>query len=228
MCGRYTLALEHEQLLLRLGFEPFEFEFHPRYNIAPMQQAPVVAIRDGERALSNMRWGLVPSWAKDEKMAARMINARAETVAQKPSFKRSLRTRRCLVPATGYFEWKELLESRPTRKVKAPMYFAVRGGEPFSFAGLWDHWRRFDGKEVESFAIITTEPNELSRPIHDRMPVILRPEDEAKWLDQENDDIAGLVALLRPYRSDEMAVYEVSAFVNSPRNDSPQCIAPVT
>ncbi len=224
MCGRFTLALEHEALLLRFGFSPFEFDYRPRYNVAPTQDHPVVALINGDKVIRSMRWGLVPHWAKDETIGNRMINARAETVGEKPSFKQPLKSRRCLVPATGYYEWKELPESRPGRKVKAPMYFTLKGGEPFSFAGLWDRWQRFDGKELVTFTIITCEPNEISKPIHNRMPVLLRQEDEETWLDDSNQDIESLVNLLGPYPSDDMDVYEVSKFVNSPKNDTPKCI----
>jgi len=227
MCGRFTLALEHEQLLMRYGFSPFELEYSPRYNIAPMQQSPIVAVMGAKETLSFMRWGLVPSWAKDEKMAARMINARSETVAEKPSFRKPFKTQRCLVPATGYYEWKELPESRPMKKVKVPMYFTINDSEPFSFAGLWDRWKRFDGKEVISFTIITTEPNELSAPIHNRMPVILKPEDEDSWLDPANQENEKLVSMLRPYEGDDLNVFPVSKYVNSPLNDSPKCIEKV-
>jgi putative SOS response-associated peptidase YedK len=171
-----------------------------------------------------MRWGLVPSWSKQEKYGYKMINARAETIAEKPSFRRSLQNRRCLVPATGYYEWRELPESRPTKKAKAPMYFTLHGDRPFAFAGLWDVWKRFDGKEIVTFTIITCEPNELVRPIHDRMPVILRPEDESRWLDLATVAPAELTPLLNPYPSELMKVYEVSKLVNSPKHDTAACI----
>jgi putative SOS response-associated peptidase YedK len=227
MCGRFTQALEHEALQLRFGFEPYEFTYRPRYNIAPMQDVAVIATEGDSRVLRQMRWGLVPSWSKQEKYGYKMINARAETVAEKPSFKRSLMSKRCLVPASGYFEWRELPESRPTKKVKVPMYFSLRGGEPFAFAGLWDVWRRFDDKVIVSFTIITCAANEMAAPIHDRMPVMLHPEDEVRWLDPTIQDASLLTPLLRPYPSEEMDVHEVSKLVNSPRNDSPDCIRPV-
>lgn len=224
MCGRFALYYALGELLQRYGLNLPQFSLSARYNIAPMQPSPVVAVVDDKKNLGYMRWGLVPAWAKDEKMAARMINARSETVAEKPSFRKPFKSQRCLVPATGYYEWKELPESRPTKKVKVPMYFTINDGELFSFAGLWDRWQRFDGKEVISFTIITTEPNDLSAPIHNRMPVILNQEDEESWLDPTNEDTEQLTAMLRPYDSDKMSVYPVSKFVNSPRNDSPKCI----
>ncbi len=224
MCGRFTLALEHERLLLQYGFADVDFTFRPRYNIAPMQESPVVALDDGRKVLQLMRWGLVPSWSKDETIGNRLINARAETVREKPSFRTSFKRRRCLVPATGYFEWKELPGSLPTKKLKAPMYFTVRDGEPFSFAGLWDTWERFDGKRLSTFTIITTEPNTLAAQVHNRMPVILQRSEESMWL--EGDDEAAS-SLLRPYPETDLSVFEVSKVVNSPRNDSPECIVRV-
>lgn len=224
MCGRFTLALEHEQLLLQYGFTDVDFTFLPRFNIAPMQESPIVAIDEGKRVLRLMRWGLVPSWSKDETIGSRLINARGETVREKPSFRASFKRRRCLVPATGYYEWKELLESRPTKKVKVPMYFTIRGGESFSFAGLWDSWERFDGKKLATFTIITTEPSPLAAQVHNRMPVILERNAEQLWL--EGDDLAA-AELIQTYPNDDLGVYEVSKLVNSPRNDSEVCIEKV-
>lgn len=224
MCGRYTLALEHERLLLRYGFLDVDFEYRPRYNIAPTQVSPIVAVDDGKRVMRVMRWGLVPSWAKDETIGNKMINARAETVREKPSFRTSFKKRRCLVPATGYYEWKELQSSLPSKKIKLPMYFTIRDGEPFSFAGLWDSWERFDGKRIVSFTIITTEPNSFAADIHNRMPVILRRQDEELWLGGDEEEVAGLLC---PYPDTDLSVYEVSKLVNSPGNESPECIARV-
>lgn len=224
MCGRFANTLEDTELLELYGYPFMDVDWNPNYNIAPMQSVPVAAAVDGKAVVRPMRWGLVPSWAKDEKFASRTINARAETVAEKASFRKPFKSQRCLVPATGYYEWRVLPESTPLKKAKAPMFFRVRGGEPFSFAGLWDVWKRFDGKEIVSFTIITTSPNELSRPIHDRMPVILRKEDEVTWLDPANNDPDELHKLLKPFDSDAMDVYEVSRKVNSPRNNDPSLI----
>lgn len=210
--------------MLQYGFTDIDFLYRPRYNIAPMQESPIVAIEDGRNIMKLMRWGLVPSWSKDETIGNRLINARAETVREKPSFRTAFKRRRCLVPATGYFEWKELPESLPTKKIKVPMYFTVRGGEPFSFAGLWDSWERFDGKRILSFTIITTEPNALAAVIHNRMPVILRRQDESVWLNGNEDELSGL---MQSYPDDDLSAYAVSKSVNSPRNDSPECIARV-
>ena len=210
--------------MLQYGFTDIDFLYRPRYNIAPMQESPIVAIEDGRNIMKLMRWGLVPSWSKDETIGNRLINARAETVREKPSFRTAFKRRRCLVPATGYFEWKELPESLPTKKIKVPMYFTVRGGEPFSFAGLWDSWERFDGKRILSFTIITTEPNALAAVIHNRMPVILRRQDESVWLNGNEDELSGL---MQSYPDDDLSAYAVSKSVNSPQNDSPECIARV-
>ncbi len=223
MCGRFALTILLREMLARFDSEPADFDYAPRYNIAPLSHSPVVVAESQHRRLRPMRWGLVPSWSKDESRAARMINARSETVAEKPSFRKPFRTRRCLVPASGYYEWKVLPESRPGKPVKQPMYFRVGDGEPFAFAGLWDHWKRFDGKEVASFTILTTEPNDLSEPIHDRMPVILQEKDESTWLDPTTDPDR-LLELLQPYPSIEMDTYPVSKKVNSSRNDDPTLI----
>lgn len=177
-----------------------------------------MVVRDGSRVLRLMHWGLVPSWAKDPSIGNRMINARAETVHQKPSFKKLLGRRRCLVLADGFYEWRKVQGG------KIPMRLVLKGREPFSFAGLWDSWQRPDGGEHQSFTIITTISNDLLKPIHDRMPVILQPEGEEKWLAPDVKDMAALVSFLKPFPSNLMEAYEVSRLVNSPMNDRPECI----
>jgi putative SOS response-associated peptidase YedK len=194
----------------------------PRYNLAPGQEAPVVVVEES-RLLKMMKWGLVPFWAKDASIGDRMINARADTVAEKPSFKQALRQRRCLVLADGFFEWQR----RPGQKKKVPVRFALKSGEPFAFAGLWERWKAPDGNVLHSFTIITTEANELVQPIHHRMPVILRAEQEQRWLDPNLRDVAALADLWNPYPSQGLTRYEVSTIVNSPANDVPECILPV-
>ena len=166
-----------------------------------------------------MQWGLVPSWARDPSIGNRMINARAETLAEKPSFKRLIGKRRCLVLADGFYEW------RKEGKGKVPMRFVLRGGELFSFAGLWDSWEKPDGVELQSFTIITTQANDLLKPIHERMPVILGKEGEERWLDQDPKEVH---ELLVPYPVEMMEFYDVSKLVNSPINDLPQCIEPLS
>ena len=220
MCGRYTNTGEIRDIRIQFNLDEI-FSLFPRYNIAPGQNAPVIVNADGVRKLAMMRWGLVPSWAKDPSIGNRMINARAETVAQKPAFKRLLGKRRCLVLADGFYEW------RREGKRKFPMRIVLKDTRPFAFAGLWDAWKRAEGDELHSFTIITTEANELLRPIHDRMPVILDGESGAKWLDPELTEPRLLTVLLLPFASELMEAYEVSTMVNSPANDRPECISPL-
>ncbi len=215
MCGRYNLA-EVDELSKRFGV--YVDGLVPRYNIAPTQDVPVVV--GGEvRSLSLMRWGLVPHWAKDLSMSSRMINARAETVDSKPTYKDSFCCRRCLVPADGFFEWLR----EDGRKI--PYRFILTKGGLFAFAGLWSRWLSPQGKEIHSFTIITTEANCLVRTIHDRMPVILRPENEEYWL--EGKDRAKLKELLVPYPAELMRSYRVADLCNSSRNDLPECVEPL-
>jgi putative SOS response-associated peptidase YedK len=223
MCGRYTLALDPEQLMERYGLSQIDIDFPPRYNVAPSQDNPILLSETNSRVLKLARWGLVPSWIKDKKGGYRLINARAETVVEKPTFKRLLRQQRCIVPADGYFEWRKI----PGLKQKTPMRFVRKDGRLFSFAGLWDWWQSPDGEDLQAYTIITTEANSISEPIHNRMPAILRREDEGRWLDSDDSDADSLAALLSPYPSEEMEVYEVSRLVNSPANDSPECIVKV-
>ena len=220
MCGRYTHTNEIRDVRIQLNLDEI-FTLRPRYNIAPGQDAPVIVNTDGVRKLAMMHWGLVPSWAKDPSIGNRMINARAETLTEKPSFKRLVGKRRCLVLADGFYEW------RREGKRKVPMRIVLRDGQPFTFAGLWDAWKRAEGDDIYSFTIITTEANDLLRPIHDRMPVILDRESGERWLDPELTDPRLLTILLQPFRSDVMEAYEVSPVVNSPTNDRPECILPV-
>lgn len=218
MCGRFSYAKEFRDIKIRFDLEQELPLFRPRYNIAPGQEVAVIA-REGERAvLKTMRWGLVPSWAADPAIGNRMINARAETLAERPSFKDLVRNRRCLVLSDGFYEW------RREGKRKTPIRFVLKSGEPFVFAGLWDRWRKPDGGALESFTIITTEPNELLKSVHDRMPVILLPEDEQRWLGAENRVGAPFPSLLEPFPSGRMEGYAVSLLVNSPENDLPACI----
>ena len=218
MCGRFTYAKEFREIRIRYNVERDFPLFRPRYNIAPGQEVAVVFNRDGGRSLGMMHWGLIPSWAKDPSIGNKMINARAETLSEKPSFKRLIAKRRCLVLSDGFYEW------RKEGKRKAPMRIRLKTGEPFGFAGLWDSWRKPDGSDLQTFTIITTEANELLKPIHDRMPVILLKEAEQQWLGFDVKDTSELLSLLKPYPSDLMEAYDVSLLVNSPRNDLPQCI----
>ncbi len=197
-----------------------ELTHAPRYNIAPTQMA--LAVTNGsERRGSYMRWGLIPSWAKSASVGSRMINARAEMVAERPSFRTALQRRRCLVLADGFYEWKGKGSG------KRPMRIVMASGEPFAFAGLWDAWRDPKGEVLRSCTIITTSANELLSPIHDRMPVILPRELESLWLDHDIRDYAALGGILTPYITDEMEAYEVSSLVNSPANNGPEMVVPV-
>ena len=221
MCGRFTLTTNLGAIAQRFGVARFLEEVGPRYNITPTQTV-IVVNDDGTRHLRQMRWGLIPSWAKDPAIGNRMINARAETVATKPAFRVALRKRRCLIPADGFFEWT------PAGRRKQPVYIALKNREPFGFAGLWEAWTSPEGQEITSCTIITTEANEILKPIHDRMPVILNHDAEAVWLDPTIQDSARLLPLLKPYPSEEMETYPVSTKVNSPANDGPECINPLT
>src|SRR3990170_4108942 len=192
MCGRFTLTTNLGAIAKRFGVSRFLEEVGPRYNIAPTQA--VIVVNDNRtRHLTQMQWGLIPSWAKDPAIGNRMINARAETVATKPAFRVALRKRRCLIPADGFYEWRQ------QGRRKQPVYIALKTREPFSFAGLWETWTSPDGQEIKTCTIITTEANDLLKPIHDRMPVILTREAEAVWLDPTSQDSARLLPLLRPY-----------------------------
>ncbi|MDX1425850.1 MAG: SOS response-associated peptidase [Kiloniellales bacterium] len=223
MCGRYVLKANLPEIARMLGIEPGGgAALAPRYNIAPTQAVPACrADAGGERRLVDLRWGLVPRWAKDAKVAYRMINARAETVAEKPAFRDAFRRRRCLLPADGYYEWKRA----GTRK--QPYYLSRRDGSPFCFAGLWERWQRGDAEPIESCAIITTAADGLAADIHDRMPVILDEGDFARWLDPALDDTAALAPLLAPRAPDGMTYVPVSTLVNNPRVDEPRCITPL-
>ena len=234
MCGRFTLTDPDQDLAVQFNL-PQVPDIKPRYNIAPTQ--PVAAVRVapdslvGERAplreMAFLHWGLIPFWAKDPKIGARMINARSETAAEKPAFRAAFRRRRCLVVADGFYEWQKVNGG------KQPFYIRLQGGEPFAFAGLWEFWKKSDAEDgngeraVESCTLLTTEPNDLLRPVHNRMPVILHPRDYDLWLDPDVQDPERLQSLLRPYPSEAMDAYAVSRWVNSPANDDPRCIEPL-
>ncbi|MCA9941530.1 MAG: SOS response-associated peptidase [Anaerolineales bacterium] len=218
MCGRFTLAAATEDVAAQFALAEMP-PLAPRYNIAPTQPVAVVRVAaNGQRELTYLHWGLIPSWAKDPGMGARMINARAETVAEKPSFRAAFRYRRCLVPASGFYEWRKL------NGKKQPMYIMARDGGVWGIAGIWERWIASDGSEVESCAILTTEPNELLRPIHNRMPLIIPPEQYTAWLDPHSQRPDMVQPLLQPYPAANMSAYPVSTLVNSPFNDSPDCI----
>lgn len=225
MCGRFTLRTASSEVARQLGLLDVP-ELTPRYNIAPTQSAAVVRHAAGApsgRELVWLRWGLVPRWAKDASIGSKMINARAETVAEKPSYRTALRRRRCLVPADGFYEWQKHAGTRQ----KQPYHIARADGGVFALAGLWERWDQ-GAQPLETFTIITTEANELMRPLHARMPVILPPEAYAAWLDPAVDDPARLAALLRPWAGEDYRATPVSTRVNSPSHDDAGCLAPAT
>lgn len=221
MCGRYVLTAPGA-VLAELFALPAPLELAARYNIAPTQAVPIVRLDPtGARELAFAQWGLVPFWAKERAIGNRLINARAETLAEKPSFRDSFKKRRCLIPADGFYEWRKVEGG------KQPYLLRLRGGAPFGFAGLWSSWKdRESGETLESCAIVTTRPNELAATVHDRMPVILPHERHATWLDTTETDPAPLSELLAPYPADEMEAFPVSRRVNNPRIDEPSLIEP--
>lgn len=221
MCGRFTLASDVEDFEAVLADLEIEYAPGPRYNIAPTQPVSTI-LNDGRTKVVDSRWGLVPSWAKDPGIAARLINARAESLAEKPSFKTPLKQRRCLVLADGFYEWTSV----PGQTRKVPHYFRLRNHKPFAFAGLWDTWKPPDGEPLRTCTIITTEPNELVRDVHDRMPVILPPATYTAWLRPGDVPPHESTPLLAPYPADEMESFPVSTHVNRVANDNETCIQP--
>lgn len=218
MCGRFTTQADPQALAALFGAS-FQAEgLHASYNVAPLQKVPVVLLEDGARVLRAFQWGLVPSWAKEASIGNRLINARGETLPEKPAFRQAFRRRRCLILSDGFFEWK----TGPARKT--PHFIRVAGREVFAFAGIWERWAPPEGEPLFSCAIVTTAANAFMAPIHARMPVILPAEAEDLWLDPAAGEDA-LRALLVPYAG-EMAAHPVSTLVNSPRNNLPECVLP--
>jgi putative SOS response-associated peptidase YedK len=220
MCGRFTLTGNLIWLIRLLGLEQLQ-KFAPRYNIAPSQPL-IVFYKDpdsGEYKQDFQLWGLVPSFIKDPADVRNMINARAETIEQKPSFKKAFRYRRCIIPASGFYEWQK------SGKDKQPWYFSPTENEHFYFAGLWDIWHGPDGEQLDTCAIITTEANRVMSRIHHRMPVIIAPDDLLTWLNDETEP-AALKRLLRPFPDARMKCWKVDKLVNNPANDRPECIEP--
>jgi len=220
MCGRFVRECSIPDIAGEFGVEEPPFDQPPSYNVAPGQSIPVI-IRNGKKKLVSCKWGFIPSWAKDPKTGYRMINARAETVAEKPAFRSAYKNARALVPASGFYEWKK------EGSKKAPFYIRLKSRNHFAFAGLYSIWTSPGGEQVCTCTILTTDANQLLVPVHDRMPVIIRKGDEDRWLappDTKND----LQSLLTPYESEDMECYSVSQLVNSPANNSPECIKRVT
>ena len=223
MCGRYRLSRRKQIIEEHFDSVSGEEDWSPRYNIAPTQPIQVIRQHPKEpiRQLSLMRWGLIPSWAKDASVAASMINARAETAATKPAFRDALKSRRCLIPADGFYEWML------TGKSKQPYCFEVNEGELFAFAGIWEGWKDLSGQWVKSCSILTTTPNAVTSAVHDRMPVILDPEGYDVWLDPGMTNVAAASELLRPYDARLMRCYPVSTRINHAANDDEACSTPV-
>ncbi len=222
MCGRFTLILDPVAIQAELGLGDLPADIQPRYNIAPGQDIPVVT-DPAERRVDLLRWGLIPSWAKDASIGSRLINARSETLAEKPSFRAALTRRRCLVLADGFYEWYH-----PTGRVSAkaqPVYFSLTDHKPFAFAGLWDTWRSPEGELVRSATIITCPANECVNPFHERMPVMLDAAHLWDWTDP-SANLAAVQSLLQPYPADQMVYQAVSTRINNPDNEGPECLQP--
>jgi putative SOS response-associated peptidase YedK len=225
MCGRFSFACGDRDLIEAEFSVRLPWSLSPRYNIAPTQEvlAVVEDETEGGRRVEALRWGLIPSWAQDAKIGNKLINARAETLFEKPSFREAARRRRCLVLADGFYEWRRLPDGR-----KTPVYVRLALKRPFALASLWERWEAPDGNRVKTCAIVTTEANELLRPIHDRMPVIVPRELRDLWLDPAVHDPEALAPVLKPYPAEELECYEASQRVNSPDYDGPECIAPLS
>jgi putative SOS response-associated peptidase YedK len=222
MCGRFTLTVNPAELKDTFSDYNFPAMFAPRFNIAPTQ--PVLAIPNDDKFTADFFiWGLIPMWAKDPEIGNRLINARGETLAEKPSFRGSYRHKRCLILADGFYEWKAF----GGRKTKTPYYIHMQDRKPFALAGLWDHWESPDGSSIKSCTIITTTPNELMGAIHDRMPVILHSRDYAKWLDPSPQTPENLQPLIKPFPAEAMTAYPVSTLVNKATSDVPEMVVPV-
>lgn len=223
MCGRFTQTATPEIIAELFRVEGSMPLFKPNYNIAPTQRVTAVRLNSesGKRECVLLRWGLIPSWAKDPKIGNQCINAKAETVAEKPSFRSAFRKRRCLVIADGFYEWQRAGER------KQPMWIGRKDRRPFAFAGLWEHWKSAEGEPLETCTIITTEPNGIMVPIHNRMPVLLAPASFDQWLDL-TAPIEPLKALLCPCPGEELQAYPVSPLVNNPRNNAPQLLEPIS
>ncbi|NRD79524.1 SOS response-associated peptidase [Bacillus sp. BRMEA1] len=221
MCGRFTLTATIEELIDRFAIQSFldEENYSPSYNIAPSQSVLAI-INDGiSNRMGFLKWGLIPPWSKDPSIGNKLINARAETLPEKPSFRHAFRKKRCLIVADSFYEWK-----RVDTKTKSPMRIKLKSEELFAMAGIWEHWKSPEGKSHYTCSVITTIPNKLMEDIHNRMPVILRQDDEKTWLNPSITDMQILQRLLEPYDENEMEAYEVSSLVNSPANNSIELI----
>ncbi len=220
MCGRFDCHAELITIIKEFKIDRSAVDYHPSYNIAPTRQ--IVTVKDdGTRHLAQCRWGFIPSWADDLKIGYKMINARSETVAVKPTFRDAFKNHRCLVVANGFFEW------RAVGKSKIPVYIRLKSHQLIGFAGLYNAWKSPAGEDICTCAIITTSANDLLRPVHDRMPCIIPKDKEDSWLDPKINEKDVLMSLLKPYPSDQMEYYEVSPIINKPGHDAPEVIQPV-
>ena len=223
MCGRYRLSRRKQIIEEHFDVVSGEEDWSPRYNIAPTQPIPVIRqhLKEPIRELSLMRWGLIPSWAKDASAAASMINARSETASTKPAFRGALKSRRCLIPADGFYEWMR------TGEAKQPFCFEVNQGQLFAFAGVWDRWKDPNSNWIKTCSILTTTPNAVTAPVHDRMSVILDPDSYELWLDPGMRNVEAVSEMLKPYDARAMRCYPVSTRINQVANDDEECSAPV-
>ncbi|MSP83723.1 MAG: SOS response-associated peptidase [Alphaproteobacteria bacterium] len=220
MCGRFTIRTRPDALARAAGIGQMDIDFHPRFNLAPTQPVLAFRVAGGGAEAAYLRWGLIPSWAKDAAIGARMINARGETLAEKPSFRAAFRQRRCVVAADGFYEWRKI------GGAKQPWFIRLRGDRPFGLAGLWERWRDPGGAALETCTIVTTAANSLVATVHERMPVLLADEAIARWL-APGFDAEALGSLIAPYPTDAMEAYPVSTRVNSPANDDATLVAPL-
>ncbi len=220
MCGRFVRYSSIHELIKEFGVDGSPFDLEPGYNIAPSQEI-VIIINDSKKRLALCKWGFIPSWSRDPKIGYKMINARADSVSEKPSFKGAFKSKRILIPADGFYEWHK------KGKTKTPVYIRLKSGKPFGFAGLFNIWTSPDGSQICTCTIITTDANRLLEPVHNRMPVIIGRDDQEKWLSPDNKDGEKLKELLKPFSSEDMDYYAVSTQVNSPSYNSPDCIKPM-
>lgn len=218
MCGRFTVTADGETIVAEFGLPDMPFDYRPRYNVAPMQDVLAVVGTGDKKRAGWMRWGLVPSWADDPAMGSRMINARSETLEERSAFREAFEKRRCIIIADGFYEWKRV------GSMKVPMRITLKDRKLFAFAGLWERWTK-GAEPLVTCTILTTTPSASIADIHDRMPVILRPEEREQWL-QRDADTDKLKALLRPYADEELDAYVVSTLVNHVDNDGPECVEP--
>jgi putative SOS response-associated peptidase YedK len=230
MCGRFALNSTPRRIAAHFRLRSDQFELFPRYNIAPTQ--PVFIIRQSAHSLesehTHVVWGLIPGWAKDVAIGNRMINARSESAAVKPGYRGAMRYRRCLVPVDGFYEWRKSdLPGVKKPAPKQPYFITHAGGDVFAFAGLWEHWQGPGGEEIESCTILTTTPNKLMEAIHDRMPVILSPDDYERWIDTTLQEPEQVTDLMKPCPPSWLTMRAVSTFVNSPHNEGERCVMPV-